>query len=611
MFAGISVEAIVDRTEMLEGDTFTLTIEVASSETKGVNEPRLPNMAEFDLLQTWRSSETSSVYTNGKFQVNIKQKFNYTLSPKKKGKLTLPAFSVVVDSKAYNTKPIRLKVIASNDKSGQNRVAKKAQKKQPSPFGFDPFDNEEDIFSQLLKQRSRLNKGFRTEPVNPEHAFFIQLEVDKTSAYIGEQVTASWYLYTKNHISEIDTIKHPSLKGFWKEDIEMVTRLNFTNETINGVRYKKALLQSAALFPINAGKPLIDTYKAKCTVLIGNKFGFGKSYSFTKASEEMKIQVLALPTLNQPQNYSGAVGLFRLSAKVEKPNVPVNQPISLKIRFEGRGNAKLIDLPKLDLPANLEFYDSQKESKFNKNGTSYTVFEVLLIPRSEGEVKIPSISVGLFDPVKKSYYSESTQEIVLNVTPEVDSGKLESSPLAGDAENKSVNPKEPDLVLTWNEPWFQIPTKIKALTWGGAYSILILFFIWRMKVEFGWGQQSQDLLDKTQKRLSLVRELLKKDQWREVGVEVTNTIYFVMGEITHVGGSDETFEKMLKKSPPSFRMGVGEELKTSLKHFETLGFAPDEVVGGMKDEKEIKKEFAKAEKIIVKAVKTGMHKVES
>ena len=103
--------------------------------------------------------------------------------------------------------------------------------------------------------------------------FFIDVEVDKNQVYEGEQVTATYYIYSRGRVTEIDTLKYPTLAGFWKEDIELATRLNFRPTIINGIRYNRALLASYALFPIKAGKAVIDPYKAKCKVVNAPSFG--------------------------------------------------------------------------------------------------------------------------------------------------------------------------------------------------------------------------------------------------------------------------------------------------------------------------------------------------
>jgi hypothetical protein len=79
--AQVKVEAVVDRNEMSEGDTFTLSIVVSSDNSLDVSEPRLVGLKNFDLLNSWSTNESHSSYTNGKFVASIKKKFNYMLSP--------------------------------------------------------------------------------------------------------------------------------------------------------------------------------------------------------------------------------------------------------------------------------------------------------------------------------------------------------------------------------------------------------------------------------------------------------------------------------------------------------------------------------------------------
>ncbi len=66
-------------------------------------------------------------------------------------------------------------------------------------------------------------------------------------------------------------------------------------------------------------------------------------------------------------------------------------------------------------PVGLEQYDTKSESKFFKNGRSYKEFEILVIPRQEGDVIIPSLSVSMFDPQTKKYYARTTEAISLKV----------------------------------------------------------------------------------------------------------------------------------------------------------------------------------------------------
>jgi hypothetical protein len=326
----VKVEAVVDRNEVGVGESFTLTIRVTGSGSLGDTEPRLPGLSDFDLLRTWEGRSTRSTFVQGKFSTVQTQEYNFQLSPKEKGIAKIGEVELNVGGKIFKTRPIEVSVGESSGNSGN--VA------QGNPFAD---DEDEDIFNLLLRQRGIPTPGLpgRVQPqgrnVNPSEAFFIDVEVSKEKVYKGEGITVSYYLYTRGNISEIDTLKHPSLQGFLREDIEVSQRLSFTGAVVNGIQYSKALLASYAVFPMKEGILTIDEYKAKCTVIMSAGFGFGRPYRYTKSSKPVKIEVLPLPIEGMPDGFNGAIGDFKVKANLEKSSVPVNQPVSLKVRFEG------------------------------------------------------------------------------------------------------------------------------------------------------------------------------------------------------------------------------------------------------------------------------------
>src|SRR6185369_9681689 len=48
---------------------------------------------------------------------------------------------------------------------------------------------------------------------------FIRVVTDKTRAFVGEQVTVTWYLYLTQRIDKYDTITEPRTDSFWSEDM--------------------------------------------------------------------------------------------------------------------------------------------------------------------------------------------------------------------------------------------------------------------------------------------------------------------------------------------------------------------------------------------------------
>lgn len=631
VFAAVTVQSTVDRNEMGMGDTLTLTISVLSDESVDVTEPQLSNMEQFDLVNSWNSSSTSSKLMQGQggmqFQTVRTQDFNYMITPKKTGTIQIPSFNVQVDGKTYVTKAINIRVSAHG--SGAATVPSHrggSANGLPSDME-DEMDQAEQMFNQLLQRRGATPTApsFRNLPKNPNEAFFVQCDVDKTDVYEGEQITVNWYIYTRGNILSLDRVKFPELRGFWKEIIEEVPALNFSEEIVNGVAYRKALLASHALFPIKPGTAIIDPYRIKAQVQLPSNpfsaFGFGKPYTFTKASAEVKINVKPLPTEGRPTNFSGAVGQFDVTAKVEGGNqFPVNQPFSLKVRFEGRGNAKLIELPTLNLPPGIEIYNTKSDSKFFKNGKSYKEFEVLIIPRQEGEMEIPAMSFSEFDPQLKHFVSKKTEAIHLKIVANPNAANGLQAPggalgqgavAATSGTTLPPKPQLPPLLMSWESttPFAHLRSQI--LLWLGIFLVVLIALVFKARKELGFGEKQRNLRDEIDQRMKKVNQALDKGDWRQMGTEMTNLIYHVLGEITGQGGAHLELGRLLDQAPPSLRRELGSPLAHWIDVFQIMSFAPEGVVGKLKEKSEMKKNSTEAYEVLLKAVKLGEDKVSA
>jgi hypothetical protein len=610
-WASIDVTATVDRDVLGPEDTLTYTVSVNSSEEVSSGQPTLPDLADFEILNSWTSQEARASFVSTpsgpQFRTLRTIRYNYMFQPKREGSLRIGSSEVVVDGKTFNTKPISIRSAkgASGSQAGRGQQPSRPQ----LPPGFD--DEEDDVFSQLLRRGAPPSVGTRTLPINPDEAFFIQVETDKTEAYVNEQITVSWYLYTRGQIRDLDTLKYPSLRGFWKEDIEIATHLNFTTEVVNGIPYKKALLASFALFPIKDGPAEIDPYTAKCTVIpvmdaFGGSFGGGKAYSFTKSSKPVKVNVKPLPIEDKPEDFAGAVGNFQVSARVEDKNVVEGQPFTLKVRFEGQGNAKLIDYPSFEIPQGLELYDKQNDARFFRTGTSYKDFSFLLIPRREGEFVIPSMGLSIFDPKEKKYVRRQTEpvRVIVGRGSGQQPGGAQSLTLEERAQKKKEI-SEPRLQLEY-ESASPINANLAGLGYVGIFGLIGFTLLWRARVELGWGQKKKDLLRQLRARLRKVEASAAKGDWRGVGTGMTNAVYFVLGNISGEGGANAELEKLLRKAPPSVRRELGDEFGRQMEIFQVLSFAPEDVVGALKDPANLKKAVADMERLMIKAVSLAL-----
>lgn len=581
------VEALVDRTKVGLGESFTYTVSVKTSESASVGIPRLPAIDNVEISTPMESVEARSTFINGQFQFIQTKNYTFVLTPTKAGKIKIGAADIVVGQQTVKTKPIEIEVLSTGAAPPQQR----AQRQPPpdDPFNDPFFQDEDDLFSQLLRRRGLPPNpgqgGVKTQPVNQDEAFFIQLEVDRETVFEGEQVTASYYLMTPYNIRDIDTLKYPSLKGFWKEDIEIATRLNFQREVINGVAYNKALLASYALFPLKAGKATVDPYKAKCTVVTqANMLGLGTPYVYTKASQPVSINVKPLPKDNQPSDFSGAVGEFSVKSSlgVSGGRVPMNQPFSLKIRIEGRGNAKVVELPPFDLPPDLELYDTKTDSKFFRDGTSYKEFELFLIPRKQGKFVIPAITISSFSTAKATYVQSKTDAFEITVGEGRGGEPYKSAPmnLAGGTTEIKKNELPPP-VLGWTQQSALTPTTWTTI-WFIVFGGMFIALGFKARQELGLGQKKKNLKEMYHRRFKNLTKAVGQGDYRKTGAEGVNIMNFVLGQLSESGLSDGSLTELIQSTPPSVRRELEKDLLGIASYFEALAFAPEELASQLK-----------------------------
>ena len=442
--------------------------------------------------------------------------------------------------------------------------------------------------------------------MNADEAFFISAETDKTKSYVGEQITVGFYLYTRGQIRDIDTLKYPDLKGFWKEEIEMATRLNFEQVNVNGLVYSKALLVSYALFPIKAGKSIIDPYKAKCTVVTPSNFGFGRPYQFTKASRPINIEVLDVPANNRPANYSGAVGHFRLSGQFEPPTGTVNQPVTLRLRFEGKGNAKLIELPKMDLPASFEFYDQKNNSKFLKDGTSFKEFEVLIIPREPGVFNVNPVKTSVFDPASQKYSEISTQALNITVTGSATSPAAPTLPQANSpakTDKAAATPATLELPnLSTDVEGPVVSAGLLTTVTGALYVFVFGLLAWRGFVSLRRKPKRVGLKILLKRRSKAAREFAAKNEFRKVGVELTNATNYILGQVSEQGGANMELNALLEHTPPSLREELSGKIQKMIAQCEALSFAPEKMIVDLTSQPKLEALITEFEAVMGRAI---------
>lgn len=607
----VRVNGLVDSNQVSVGQPFRFTVEVASSEAVNAEDPLVPALDGLRVINMATSTSTSTKMVQGprgwEFNSERRLSFVFTMIPSRKGKLTIPPFTVTVEGSAYKTKPVKLRAVEGGSLAQPRRQRPGGGFPPGLPDIDDLLDDPDELYQALLQRRLGPGGGGGQPsqiqpPKNPNELLSIQCEVDKREVFEGEQITVNWYILVKGNLLSLDRTKFPDLKGFWKEIIEEVPALQFSQEVINGQVYRRALLASHALFPIKEGTAVIDEFKIKGQVQSGSPFGGfgGRPYTFQRSSERIPIKVLPIPKEGRPPDFTGAVGDFTVQANVENNILPLNQPFILRIRFEGRGNAKLIDLPAIQWPPSLEVYETKQESRFFKNGTSFKQFEVMLIPRQTGDIETPAISVSLFDPGKKQFYTRTIEPVTLKILPGSDPAVLAAHRL----DSKTM--ASPDAALQLPNPIAVLPERTTTISTplllGGLY-LGVFALLGLVGYRELWRKQTKkDLRLVLRERTRQAEAFAAKGDYRKTGVIMVNLISEILGEISGQAGSDREIEKMLELCPPSVRRNLGADLTRLTESFQTLSFAPETFVNPMKDRKNLEKLIGETRVVLEKAL---------
>ena len=404
------------------GDTVTLTVQISGSQAATQAELNLPPMPAFDVLSQHRSTSVRMSMMNGSASVIRSKVVTIALQPKHVGTLHLAAITAQVGGRTYKTGELTLQVTPPDP----NRRPHRAAPQNPvDPFaqmfgGQNPFagmpgmgggNGGGDPFARMM--------GEGGPPSDSD--LFLRTTVDKKQAYLGEQITYSIYLFARVDVSRVDNPKLPKLDAFWAEDIESPTNITGDVRTVNGVPYRVYLLKRRALFPLKAGKQVIDPVEVD--VITGLSL-FGSGHTAHRTSPALTVTVLPLPAGAPPDFSTTDVGQWRLSLATVPPSpspvkTTVGQPVTLHLTIEGQGNLRNLAIPKMPTVRGLRFYDPTTTDKVHISHSRFggrRTLEYIAMPQQTGHLVIPALRFPYFNPQTHDYQVAQTEPLALDVT---------------------------------------------------------------------------------------------------------------------------------------------------------------------------------------------------
>ena len=353
-----------------------------------------PSFSGFNKGGSYVSS--SEAYNNVNY--TIQQVYSYVIQAAKAGKVIIAPATIKFNGKTYTSKSVLVSV--SNEKAA------------------DAININQNAVP--VSKPATVNKTIS----GSNNLLFIDLEVTKTSAFVNEPVEVNYRIYLSPNL-EIELNKNTVTKfnNFWSQT-EDVTG-GWERAVVNNRVYKSKIFKRAILYPQKTGKLEITpiTLDLNISYPTGDFDFFGDpEYDVTRreiVSNSKFLQVLALPEKGKPDNFTGAVGSFEFKANVTKNELKSGESLQLDLIVSGKGNLKLFEIPKPNLPSNFEIYEPKHQEFINENikGISGKIVDsYTLIPQEKGNFKVKPQYFSFFDIKSKAYKTISSEVINLDVS---------------------------------------------------------------------------------------------------------------------------------------------------------------------------------------------------
>ena len=231
---------------------------------------------------------------------------------------------------------------------------------------------------------------------------FVRAVASRTSCFVGEPIVVSFTLYSRLQ-SNSEVINFPSLYGFSAIDMINTAQAHHSVETINGQVFNTALLRKIQLFPDQSGTLVIDPLQLRNEI----EFGDGQKQVLVRniASQPLSITVKPLPR-PAPEDFAGAVGQYRLAARLVNEHITASGGGKLLVRISGTGNMGQWTAPPVEWPAGFDVFEPEVKDSLNKTSSPLSGTRELtyvFTTNKRGRYRLAPVAFTFFDPRTASY----------------------------------------------------------------------------------------------------------------------------------------------------------------------------------------------------------------
>jgi len=393
-----SVTAVLTSSETEVDRPVQLQIKVS-----GDNSASPPGEIAVDGLDI-RYTGQSQLMEGRNFRFTYSIVYSYTILPLKAGTFTIPPQPVRTSGGTLRTPALTLNVAANDDGSTTSRRGG--------------------------------NRGAGGNAIDEKKIVFAELVIPKTTAYVGETIPAEIRLGINTRVPH-RLIEGATLSGQGFTAARMPNPAQ-SMESVNGRSYEVVTFKTA-ITAVRSGKLEIAAKDAKAIIQVPRRSngarqrspfdifgmddpfsdpffndpfaGIGEQREIKFSSETTTLDIKPLPP-NAPATFTGAVGIFSLTADVKPKTAQIGDPLTVTANISGRGNFDRVSAPVLENDHGWHTYPPGSNFKADDDvGISGSkTFEMVFAP-NEQKKAVPPLVFTFFNPLKEAYVTLKSDQM--------------------------------------------------------------------------------------------------------------------------------------------------------------------------------------------------------
>lgn len=243
-------------------------------------------------------------------------------------------------------------------------------------------------------------------PISRRTTVNFQSLVTQDTVWTGEQVTLQVAVFIddelRSRLVRNPEYVAPAVDGAVAYDLPVANDALPSRE-VDGARYRPFVF-ARALFPLRAGTLQIPAARLGFTLGSPGTM-FGRSERQTAVTSSHSVVVRELPTEGRPARFTGAVGVYSITAALDHDAGRVGDAVQLAVRVLGAGNVKLLPAPDINIPG---VTSSPSGESIDVDSTDLLVrgsktFRFLLTPTRTGEIPLGEVRYVYFNPLRGTY----------------------------------------------------------------------------------------------------------------------------------------------------------------------------------------------------------------